>query len=92
MWLVELRNNRRSFAPFNHETTKLSEALCDIAPRKKLFQGTIDYKTLLSALNKASMDISKTGRYTSANVSYKLLDLLDEVLEKLIDEKFVGVV
>ena len=92
MWLVELRNNRRSFAPFNLETTKLSEALCDIAPRKKLFQGTIDYKTLLSALNKASMDISKTGRYTSANVSYKLLDLLDEVLEKLIDEKFVGVV
>lgn len=91
-WLVELRGNRRSFVPFNLETSKLSEALCGIAPKKKLLHGVVDYKTILSALNKTSLEAGKQSRYNTPDVPAKLLGLLDEVLNVIIDERFVGVV
>ena len=91
-WLKELKGNQRSFAPFNLDTTKLSEGLSDIAPKNGLFKSTIDYKTLLSALNKESQTATRAQKYASNNVAYKLMNLLDEVLDKLIDEKFNSVI
>ena len=86
--LKELKSNQRSFIPFNLETDKLSDSLVGIAPRSGLFKSTIDYKSMLSALNKASQQATKASKYGSDKVAFKLLDLLDETLDKLIDDKF----
>ena len=91
-WLKELRTNQRSFVPFNLNTTKLSDALTDIAPKSGLFKSTIDYKSVLAALNKESQQAMKTQKYGTDRVALKLLDLLDETLDKLIDEKYNGIV
>lgn len=91
-WLKELKGNQRSFIPFNLETQKLSDALTDILPKTGLFKSTIDYKTLLSALNKASQQNTKVHKYNEEQVAFKLMDLLDVTLEKLLDEKFNAVV
>lgn len=87
-WLKELKGNQRSFVPFNLETTRLSEALNGIAPKTGLFKSAIDYKTLLAALNKASQTATRKQRYASDNVPLKFMDLLDETLDRLLDEKF----
>ena len=91
-WLRELRQNQRSFVPFNITTDKLSDALTDIAPKSGFLKSTIDYKTVLAALNKASQQAMKTQKYGTDRTALKLLDLLDETLDGLLDEKFVGVV
>jgi hypothetical protein len=91
-WLKELKGNQRSFVPFNLGTEKLSDCLKDITPKSGLFKSTIDYKSVLSAMNKASQMAVKTAKYGSDGVSLKLLDLLDETLEKLIDEKYNAIV
>ena len=91
-WLKELRGNQRSFAPFNLETQKLGEAIADVAPKTGLFKSAIDYKTLLAALNKASQTATREHRYVSNNVPFKFMNLLDEVLDKLVDEKFNSVI
>jgi hypothetical protein len=91
-WLRELRQNQRSFVPFNLDTTKLSDCLTDIAPKTGFLKSTIDYKSVLSSLNKASQQAMKTQKYGTDRTALKLLDLLDETLDKLLDEKFVGVV
>lgn len=91
-WLKELRGNQRSFVPFNLDTVKLSDCLTGIAPRSGLFKSPIDYKSVLSALNKASQQATKISKYGTDKVSLKLLDLLDETLDKLIDEKFNSIV
>lgn len=88
LWLKELKTNQRSFQPFNLNTDKLSDALTDIAPKSGLFKSAIDYKSMLAALNKASLQAAKTQRYGTDKVALKLLDLLDETLEKLIGEKY----
>ena len=43
---------------------------------------------MLSALNKASQQATKSSKYGTDKVALKLVDLLDETLDKLIDEKF----
>lgn len=91
-WLRELRQNQRSFVPFNLTTEKLSDCLNDIAPKTGFLKSTIDYKTVLSALNKASQQAMKTQKYGTDRTALKLLDLLDDTLDHLLDEKFVGVV
>ncbi|PTL32892.1 hypothetical protein C7120_11500 [Prevotella sp. oral taxon 376] len=91
-WLKELRGNHRAFIPFNLDTEKLSEAISGIQPKSGLFKSAIDYKTLLSALNKASQQAMKTNKYGSDRVAFKLLDLLDETLDQLLDEKYNGIV
>lgn len=91
-WLKELKINQRSFQPFNMTTDKLSDALTDIVPKSGLFKSTIDYKAILSALNKASQQSTKSHKYGTDRVAWKLLDLLDETLDKLIDEKYNGIV
>lgn len=91
-WLKELRGNQRSFVPFNLNTEKLSDCLTDIVPKSGIFKSTIDYKTLLSALNKASQQAVKTQKYGTDRVAYKLMDLLDETLDKVIDEKYNGII
>jgi hypothetical protein len=91
-WLRELRTNQRSFVPFNLDTDKLSDALTDILPKSGLFKSTIDYKSMLSSLNKASQQATRDGKYGTDKVALKLLDLLDETLDKLIDEKYNGIV
>lgn len=91
-WLKELRTNQRSFVPFNLDTDKLSDAITDILPKNGLFKSSIDYKSMLSSLNKASQQATREGRYGTDKVALKLLSLLDETLDKLIDEKFNGIV
>lgn len=91
-WLKELRGNQRSFIPFNLNTEKLSDCLTGIIPKSGFFKSTIDYKTLLSALNKASQQAVKTQKYGTDRVAYKLMDLLDETLDKVIDEKYNGII
>ena len=91
-WLRELRQNQRSFVPFNLNTDKLSDSLTDIAPKSGFLKSTIDYKSVLSALNKASQQAMKTQKYGTDRTALKLLDLLDETLDQLLDEKFAGVV
>lgn len=90
-WLKELKNNQRSFIPFNLDTAKLSESLTDIVAKRSLFKSAIDYNTVLSSLNKISQQATKLHRYNDNNVAYKLLSLLDEALDKLIDEKYNAV-
>ena len=87
-WLKELKLNRRSFEPFHLSTDKLSDALNGIAPKSGLFKSAIDYKVLLSALNKMSQQAVKTQKYGTDRVAYKLMNLLDETLDKLVDEKY----
>ena len=91
-WLRELRQNQRSFVPFNLNTDKLSDSLTDIAPKSGFLKSTIDYKSVLSALNKASQQAMKTQKYGTDRTALKLLDLLDETLDQLLDAKFAGVV
>lgn len=91
-WLKELKGNQRSFTPFNLNTDKLNDCLVGIAPKSGFFNSTIDYKTMLSALNKASQMASKTQKYGTEKVATKLLDLLDVTLDKLVDEKYNGVI
>ena len=91
-WLKELKVNQRSFIPFNLTTDKLSDALTDIAPKTGLFKSTIDYKTVLSMLNKTSQQATKSHKYGEEQVAYKLMDLLDQALDKLLDEKYNSIV
>ena len=91
-WLKELKLNQRSFEPFHLTTDKLSDALNGIAPKSGLFKSTIDYKSLLSSLNKMSQQAVKTQKYGTDRVAYKLMNLLDETLDKLVEEKYNSVV
>lgn len=91
-WLKELAGNHRSFKPFNLETTKLSDAINGVEAKSGFFKSAIDYKTMLGALNRDSQLASKSHKYGGDKVALKLLDLLDTTLDKLVDEKFVGIV
>lgn len=91
-WLVELAHNQRAFQPFNLHSEKLADCVNDVAPKKTFFSGEITYKTLLAALNKASQQAVKDGRFPADKTALRLMSLLDETLDKLVDEKFVGVV
>ena len=91
-WLKELAGNQRSFRPFNLSTTQLADAITDVAPKKGFFSGEIGYKGLLSTMNKASQAAVKTGRFGSGDVALRLMTLLDESLDSLVDEKYNGLV
>ena len=91
-WLKELKVNQRSFIPFNLTTDKLSDALTDIVPKTGLFKSTIDYKTVLSMLNKTSQQAKKSHKYGEDQVAYKLMYMLDQALDKLWDEKYNSIV
>lgn len=91
-WLKELAGNQRAFVPFNLNTTQLSDAVNGVAPKKSFFSGEINYKTLLGAMNKASQTAVKNGRFASDEVALRLMTLLDETLDKLIDEKYNGLI
>lgn len=91
-WLLEMKGNQRSFAPFNLNTDKLSDAICDVQPKTGFFKGTIDYKTVLSTMNHLSQRMGKERKYADGNLAFKLMDLLDQAFDKLVDEKYNGVV
>lgn len=91
-WLIELGRNQRSFLPFNLRSERLADCINNIAPKKGFFSGEINYKTLLSSLNKASQQAVKQGRFGADKTALRLMTLLDETLDSLVDEKFVGVV
>ena len=91
-WLKELKGNQRSFVPFNLDAVKLSDALTDITPQSGFFKSTVDYKTLLATLNKASQNATKNSRYSTEKVPLKLMQLLDETLDKIIDEKYNSII
>lgn len=90
-WLKEMASNQRSFTPFNLNTTQLADAICGVAPKKSFFSGEISYKTLLSAMNKSSQAASRQGRFGDGDVALRLSTLLDEVLDKLVEEKYDGI-
>lgn len=91
-WLKELGGNQRSFIPFNLRTTKLSEAINEVKPKSGFFKSPVDYKQLLSALNKMSQQELNTGKYKSSGVPFKIFDLLYETLDKLTEEKFESLI
>lgn len=62
-----------------------------MAPKKSFFSGEISYKTLLSAMNKSSQAASRQGRFGDGDVALRLSTLLDEVLDKLVEEKYDGI-
>lgn len=90
-WLKEMKGNQRSFVPFNLETEKLSQCIMDVDAKSGFLKSVVDYKSLLSVLNKTSQEAMKTSKYGN-NVANKLFSLLDEALDKLVDEKFNAVV
>ncbi|MCR4770465.1 MAG: hypothetical protein K5874_09690 [Bacteroidaceae bacterium] len=87
-WLMEMQSNNRSFAPFNILTLKLENCIVGIPPKKGLFKGVIDYKTVLSAMNAESKKATTQSRYSSNQLPFKLMDLFDSVAEKIIAKKF----
>ena len=87
-WLKELKLNQRSFNPFNIKTDKLSEAINSVAPKTGLLKSAIDYKTVLSTLNKVSQTATREHRFNTDSVPVKLISLLDEAFDKLVDEKY----
>lgn len=91
-WLKELAGNQRSFKPFNLVSQAMADAITDVAPRKSFFSGEINYKTLLSELNKDSQAAQKNGRFAQDQTALRLMTLIDEALDKLIDEKYNGLV
>ena len=91
-WLKELKGNMRSFVPFNLDTDKLKECITDVQPKSGFLKSAIDYKTILAAMNSASQKAMKTSRFESGNVACKLLSLLNETLDKIVDDKFNGIV
>ena len=91
-WLNELAHNNRSFRPFNVATTKLADSLCGIAAHTGFFKSALDYKNLLSALNKESQAATRSGRFQNGRPATKLMSLLDTVLDRMVDEKFDGIV
>lgn len=90
-WLKEMKGNRRSFIPFNLDTDKLSDCITDIEAKHGFLKSAIDYKTILSALNTASLKASHDGRFASGNIAHKLLCLLYETLDKIVADKYNGV-
>lgn len=90
-WLKELKSNQRSFVPFNLHTDKLKESINDILPKNGFLKSTIDYKTILSAMNSASQKAVKNANYNN-NTALKLLGLLNETLDKIVDDKYNSVV
>lgn len=91
-WLKELRGNQRSFVPFNLDTKNVKDCITDVEPKTGFLKSAIDYKTILSALGKASLNATKSGKFGANEVARKLFDLLDETLDKLIDDKYNSVV
>lgn len=91
-WLKELRNNQRSFAPFNLDTQEIRNCLNQIEAKSGFLKSPANYKHILSALNTASQKAVKANVYTETETAGKLLGLLDNVLGKLIDEKYDPVV
>ena len=85
-------HNQRAFRPFNTGTDKMADSLNGIAPRSGFFKSALDYKNLLSALNKESQAATKQNRFQNGSPALKLMSLLDTVLDKLVDEKFDGIV
>ena len=91
-WLKELRNNQRSFAPFNLDTQEIRNCLNHIEARSGFLKTPPNYKHILSALNAASQKAVKANAYGETETAGKLLGLLDTVLGKLLDEKYDPVV
>lgn len=91
-WLKELAGNQRSFVPFNLATDKLSDVVTDISPKTGLFKSAINYKNVLSSLNKESLQSVKNGSLKEQTPSYKLFTLLNIALDKLVDEKYEAIV
>jgi len=91
-WLKELKGNQRSFIPFNLETKNLKESITDVEAKTGFLKSAIDYKSILSALGKASLKATKNSRFGANEVPRKLFDLLDETLDNLVNEKFNSVI
>lgn len=87
-WLKELAGNQRSFKPFNLNTTQLSDAINGVRPKKSLFSGEINYKMVLSMMNKMSQRAVRHGLFADGNVSCRFMTLLDEALDKLVLDKY----
>lgn len=91
-WLKEMASNQRSFSPFNLSTTELLDAVRDVVPKKKLLRGDVDYNTVMNTLNELSQKAVKAGRFNSDQVALRLLTLLDEAMDKIIEQRFPTIV
>ena len=70
----------------------MADSLCGIAAHTGFFKSALDYKNLLSALNKESQAATRSGRFQNGRPATKLMSLLDTVLDRMVDEKFDGIV
>lgn len=86
-WLNEMRHNTRSFEPYDIETEKISHCIKGIAAKSSLFKSAIDYKGILSALNKMSQKQNKAKSYQQGQEAFKLMDLLERTLDEVVDER-----
>jgi len=84
-WLSEMGGNKRSFNPFVLGETDIARCLNGIEAKKNFFKGTVDYNSILSAMNEAS---KKNTNYSENKTAFKLFDLFDQISNKLVDEKF----
>lgn len=91
-WLKELKENQRSFVPFNLNTDNLKDCITDIQPKSGFLKSPLDYKKILSAMNSASQKAVKASRFGTNDVPQKLFCLLNETLDKLIEEKYISVI
>lgn len=80
-WLEEMARNRRSFSPFNPEST-LDAFITDRTVKKGLFSGKVDYAYFDNKLSRQS----KGKTYRSA--SQKLMKLFFDTTEEILTSKF----
>ena len=91
-WLKELKGNQRSFVPFNLNTDNLKDCITDVKPQSGFLKSPLDYKKITSVMNAASPKAVKSSRFGANDVPKKLFCLLNETLDKLIEEKYISVI
>ncbi len=91
-WLKELKGNQRSFVPFNLNTDNLKDCITDVKPQSGFLKSPLDYKKITSVMNAASLKAVKSSRFGANDVPKKLFCLLNETLDKLIEEKYISVI
>ena len=87
-WILELRNNRRSFVPFNIpvDMRNLFEFVSDVPPKRHWNPLRKDNFVLYDeVLNRAERQVS------GVSAEQKLLDIFYQATRSLMEEKFAGV-
>lgn len=82
-WLTEMHYNRRSFTPFKLDATSPGDCVTGRERHGSLLRRSNDYRHVLAALNKTSMKYT----FAKGEEPRKLLTLLNEALEKIVENE-----